>query len=229
MVATAFLTFAFFVGLLSFFNPCGTAVMISYLVGFFSRKEIKKNPSKRILSGIRGGILATFGFLTVFVFLGAILTFFGRELAVYIPFFVAILGVFLILVGISILARKSFFFNIHVRGSFDLNKPDGFYKYGMVYSLASFACNLPLFLTVVFGAISMGTFYDGILSFITYGVAAGIAMTAVMLTIATSKELVIRFLHRILPYMNTINALVLILVGIYLIAFQFYYGNIVFA
>jgi len=227
MVELAFLTFAFSVGLLSFFNPCGSAVLVSYLVGYFSKKEIAKNPEKRIRSSIFGGISATFGFLAVFVILGFILTVFGRSLGAFIPYFVAILGAFLIVVGISLLMRKNFFFGIPIKSSVDLSRPSGFYKYGMMYSLASFACNLPLFLTVVFGAISTGTIYDGIFSFVAYGIAAGIAMTVVMFLIATSKEIVIKFLHKILPHMNTINAAVLILAGIYLVVFQFTSGNIV--
>ncbi len=223
----AFLAFSFFVGLLSFFNPCGGAVLVSYLVGYFSKKEMRRDAAKRILSGISGGFFATLGMLTLFVLLGSILTIFGRGLALFIPYLVAIMGAILIVIGISILMHKNFFFNIPVRSSIDLSKTTGFYKYGIMYSLASFACNLPLFLTVIFGAISIGTVYDGVFSFVAYSVAAGIAMTVVMVLVATSKEITLKFFKKILPHMNTVNAIVLILVGIYLIVFQFYYGNIV--
>lgn len=227
MVDLGFLIFAFSVGLISFFNPCGTAVLISYLVGYFSKKEMKKNAAKRIFSGISGGFFATLGMLTLFVLLGLILTIFGRGLSLFIPYFVAVMGAILVVIGVSILMHKNFLFNIPVRSSVDLSRTTGFYKYGIMYSLASFACNLPLFLTVIFGAISAGTIYDGILSFAAYSVAAGVAMTVVMILIATSKEVVLKFFKKILPYMNTVNAVVMILAGIYLIAFQFYYGNII--
>lgn len=223
----AFLSFSFFVGLLSFFNPCGSAVLVSYLVGYFSKKEMKRDAVKRIFSGISGGFFATLGMLTLFVLLGLILTIFGRGLSLLVPYFVAIMGAILVVIGISILMHKNFFFSIPVRSSVDLSKTTGFYKYGIMYSLASFACNLPLFFTVIFGAISVGTIYDGILSFVTYSVAAGVAMTVVMILIATSKEAVLKFFKKILPYMNILNAVVLILAGIYLIIFQFYYGNII--
>lgn len=226
MAEINFLIFSFFVGLLSFFNPCGSAVLVSYLVGFFSKKEIKKNSTKRVLAAISGGIFATLGLLTVFVALGLILTVFGQTLALYIPYFVALLGAFLIVVGISLLAHKNFFFSIPVRSSINLNNSFGFYKYGMMYSLASFACNLPLFLTVIFGAIALGTLDDSALAFVAYGIAAGIAMTVVMILAASTKEVVMKFFSKILQHVNTINAVVLILVGIYLIVFQFYSGNI---
>lgn len=227
MADIGFLTFAFFVGLVSFFNPCGTAVLVSYLAGYFSKKEIKKSVAKRIFSGISGGFFMTLGLLTVFVLLGTVLTVFGRGLAAYIPYLVAFMGLFLIVVGISIMLHKNFFFNIPIKSSVSLEKASGFYKYGVMYSLASFSCELPLFLTVIFGAISLGTIYDGIISFFVYGIASGIAITILMFFVATSKEAVMKFFHKILPHMNTINAIVLILAGIYLIIFQFSSGNII--
>lgn len=226
MVDFSFLVFAFSVGLISFFNPCGSFVLVSYFTNYFSqKKKAKRNP---IFSGISGGIFATLGLLTIFVTLGIVLTIFGRGLAAYVPYFVAFMGAFLILVGFLILFHKNIFFAVNLRSTLNLDKPTGFYKYGIMYSLASFGCQLPLFLTVVFGAISIGTFYDGIVSFFVYGIAVGLAMTIVMTVIATSKSVVLKFFKKILPHMDKINAAVLILVGIYLIAFQFYYGNIIF-
>lgn len=226
MINVGFLTFAFFVGLISFFNPCGTAILVSYLFGFFSKKEKQKNAEKRIFSAMVGGVFLTLGILCVFIFLGSAFTIFGRELAAYIPYFVAIMGALLVFVGISILLHKNFFFNIPIRSTVDLSSNFGFFKYGVMYSLASFGCELPLFLTVIFGAVSFGTIYDGILSFFAYGLASGIATIILMFFVATSKEAVMKFFKKILPYMETVNAIILILVGIYLILFQFYTGNL---
>jgi len=58
-------------------------------------------------------------------------------------------------------------------------------------------------------------------SFISYGVGAGLTRTVTMVILATSNEIMIKFFHKLLSHMDTINIVLMIFVGV-LVVFQIY-------
>src|SRR3989338_272444 len=217
MVDPVLLGFAFAAGSVSFLNPCGYAVLTSYLSYYFTKKEKKRGLVSGLYEGASSGFLAMLGFISVNVLLGLIITFFGRELLGYIPSLITILGGLLIVVGIALLFNRNFGIHFSVRKGFKLQSKLSFYEYGIMYSLASFGCTLPIFLSVVVAAIAASGLLSASIVILSYALGMGIMMIGVTVILATSKEYTMKHLTRLLPHMSKINALILIGVGLWLI------------
>ncbi len=225
MADTVLLTFAFFAGIAAFFNPCGMAVLISYISHYFKTRP-EKSFSKSLVHGLAAGVLATAGFVTLFVAAGFAIAFIGNSVRSAIPWITVVLGLMLILLGAATLMGRNFGLQLHTRTA----KTKGFlsfYEYGLLYALASLGCVLPIFLTVVVSAVSIGVI-DGLGVFLAYSLGMGIVMIIVTAALATSKKALVDRIKNFLPIMNRLNAFLLIAVGAYLIYFQFKSGFIVF-
>jgi len=217
MVDTILLGFAFSAGSVSFLNPCGYAVMTSYLSHYFSRKEKKKGLLSGVFEGASSGFLAMVGFITVNVLLGLLITFFGRGLLAYVPGLITIMGGILIVIGLAVLLNKSFGIHLSFRKGFKLQNKLSFYEYGIMYSLASFGCTLPIFLSIAIASISVSGFFEGSVVILSYALGMGVMMIGVTVIAATSKEFALKYLTKFMPHMSKINAVILVGVGLWLI------------
>ena len=94
----------------------------------------------------------------------------------------------------------------------------GYYLYGVAYGLASSGCTAPIFISILFFAISRGVL-GSIITFFIYAVGAGIPLLITCMLVSKSKELVLKRIQRSLPLLHKISGLILIGVGLYLIAF----------
>jgi cytochrome c biogenesis protein CcdA len=220
MVDPALLSLAFGAGLITFFNPCAYAMLPAYVSYHFSRRESKGGAMTRsLIKGAGTGAVVSLGFISVFLAIGALVSLAGAQIGPYLPWAAIVIGVILIALGILWLAnvRLSFFVSPRVP-----LKGGGlsFFIFGVGYATASAACALPVFLMVVFAAVSSGGILSGLLIFLAYSMGMVVVMIPLAMAVSASKDLTLRRFERVMPYVQKIGAAILIIAGVYLIYLQ---------
>jgi len=221
------LPLAFGAGILAAFNPCGAAVLPTYIV-FLLGESKKANSSKikLIQHGLTAGMAMALGFLSVFILTGMLLTVIGHTVSFIIPWLNAAAGILLIIYSIIRIAVPA----DHKGGNIYLNtslsrlapKPGekkgihAFYIYGLGYAVISMGCTLPIFLVAVFTSFTAGGLLSGINSFILYSLGMGIVVSIISTTSLLAGEITRKWLSKISIYFDTLISILLLLTGIYL-------------
>ena len=216
-------SFALLAGMAAFFNPCGMAVLIIYVSHYFKERP-QKSAVQNITRGAIAGILATLGFITLFVVAGLAINALGNVAKAAIPWVTIISGLALIAIGILQLSGKTIGLQLHP-GKLRTSGLISFYEYGVLYALASLGCVLPVFLLVV--ALATG-FASGIVAFLAYALGMGIVMTFLTVALSLPKSALGTKMNKALPTIIKINNIILILVGAYLVYYQVHAGFIIF-
>src|SRR5579875_670073 len=127
-------------GMMAAFNPCGVAMLPSYIVHLVAGRE------RRAWDGLWAGLLMTAGFLIVFILAGIIAVTFAAVMGKAVAWIAEIVGVAFVLMGILMLfGRRGVAF--HVGGDWNLERGSKWsvFLYGIAYALGSLGCTLPLF------------------------------------------------------------------------------------
>jgi cytochrome c biogenesis protein CcdA len=217
----AALAFAFSAGMLASINPCGFAMLPAFVSYYLSGDNVEDLLHQRLLRALVLGLLVTAGFLLVFLISGGILSAGGRVLILYTPWLGLLVGVVLVLVGLWSLFGGTLPVAIPIP-NWDLKKrgPKAMFLYGVAYALASLSCTIPIFLSVLAGALASGNLLDGVLVFTSYGLGMGVVMTTVAMGSALFQGAVTAWLRRLLPHVKIISSVALVLAGVYLIVYQ---------
>jgi len=223
VVDAALMGLAFSAGVIAFFNPCSYALLpsyISYYLGKGSKKEKAESPLRKGLKGAGVGAMATLGFLSVFVIIGALISLVSSEIGLYLPWLTAGVGVVFIILGALWLTGAPLSFPHALKISIG-HTHLSFYFFGIAYALGSAACVLPIFLMVTLSALTTGGFLSGLLIFVSYALGMGIMMVGVAVAVALSEDMLLRHLPVMMKYVRKAGALILIAAGIYLIYFWY--------
>ena len=207
------LAFAFTAGILSIFSPCGYALLPGYISYYLGSKV-------SVGRAVSGGLVCTLGLMTIFIVVGVIASSVSVILPQLIPLLNLLAGAILIAMGIATLKQVRMPYlalpaRLSKRKGFS-----GFYLFGVVYGLAGVGCSAPIFLSILFYAMSRG-FVNGVLTFAVYAVGMGVPLMVTSLLLATAKDYVIRRISGATPWLEKVSGVVLIIVGVYL--FYYYY------
>lgn len=228
MVDSFLIGFSFSAGAAAFLNPCGFAMLPTYVSHYIGRKESGSgNVASGVFKGLGLGAISTLGFISVFALSGVLLSMLGTVLVRYVPWLTIIIGFILVIMGLTLISGRSIHFSqIHRLNINPVQKGSGsFFLFGVAYAIASLSCTIPLFLLVVFQAVSTGGFISGIVIFFSYALGMGVMMTILSVALGASKEVMTNYLKRIMPHINRIGSLIIILTGIYLIYYQIFVGR----
>jgi cytochrome c biogenesis protein CcdA len=250
---TVLIGFALSAGAIAFLNPCGFAMLPTYISYFVERNSqfqqrqqnvisstSNSNSTLRLISvrrlsyGALVGLLVTAGFIAIFGLVGVGISAAGIGIVKYFSWIAVLSGVIIIGIGIAKIFGKTFHINIPmpralVYGSSNGNKNSGyttFFLFGIGYAIASLSCTLPIFLLVVFQGLSAGGIVQGSFVFLSYALGMGAVMMAVSLAIGISNQTFVKWLRRLAPKMNVITSIVLILAGSYLIYYNLVVGKL---
>lgn len=220
------ISLAFLSGIAAFFGPCGISMLpayVSYILGLKKEKGTKK-----VLTAIVFGILATLGIISVYLFIGSIFSFGSVFIKPYIPLVGLILGVILVMIGVLVYFEKFsgiYFYHSTMKASKNISF-NSFYLFGTGYGIAQLSCTLPIFLVVVSQALTVGSFLDGMFIFLIYGVGIGLGVIVVTIATILSREAVQKYINTIIPHLRKLTALLLVLSGMYQIYFQIAVNNV---
>lgn len=218
------LVFAFTAGMFATINPCAWAMLpafISYYLGSRDEGYEQRPLTSRATEGLFIGLLVTAGFLLVFGGMAVVMSIGLRAIIRFMPFLSIIVGIVLVLLGLWLLGGKSLPLRIP-QPAFDVRtrNPKSIFLYGIAYGLASLSCTLPVFLAVVGASLTTAGVAGMSVMFAVYGVGMAVVLMSVAVGAALFKGVVAQWFQKMLPYVHTVGATLLIVAGVYLIWYQ---------
>lgn len=227
------LAYAFTAGMLATINPCGWAMLpsfVSYYLGTKQEGYEGKPLSKRLLEGLFLGLLVTAGFLVIFGTAGVVISAGLRVVIKYMPLAAIAVGAALVLLGVWLLSGKSLPVSLPAPNmDMRARSSKAVFMFGLAYGFASLSCTLPIFLAVVGASLTLGSAAGSALMFSGYAAGMGTVLTTVALSAVLLKGAFTDWLKSLLPYTHRLSAGLLIAAGLYLIWFQGRYLPIILA
>lgn len=227
--------FPFGVGMLAAFNPCGFAMLPTW-IGYFIGTDAPEDTRVRALTrGLRVGAIMTLGFITLFGGIGVLIAAFLSQGTVteYVGYITVGLGIVLIPLGIAMFRGRQVALKIP-----KLSKGGGsreaasIFLFGVSYAVVSLSCTIGLFVSAVSNSftivgenqrgertesVTLGSILDGTGSFVAYAIGMGVVILFLTVGLARAKSNVAANMRRVLPFMGRISGAVLVIAGIYLI------------
>jgi len=217
--------FAFGAGIVAAVNPCGFAMLPAYLSLYLGNQEVgfeKRSSLGRGLRALLVGSAVSLGFVLLFGLAGVVVSAGGSALLRTMPWVGMVIGAALILMGLWMLAGRTFYSGVFERLAGRIGDPKamsvrGFFLFGLAYGLASLSCTLPVFLAVMGGSLTAGSFAAGAGRFLSYGLGMASVLLVLTLALAFFKGGVISRLRSVTPYVQPISAALLVVAGAYII------------
>ncbi|MBW8012180.1 MAG: cytochrome c biogenesis protein CcdA [Chloroflexi bacterium] len=227
------LAFAFTAGLVATVNPCGWAMLPSFVSYFLGSKEedYQQRPIiNRIWEGFVLGLLVTVGFLAVFGITGYLISAGLRFIVQWMPLAAILIGAVLVLLGFWLFTGKTLPFSLPTpKINLNARNPKSVFLFGVAYALVSLSCTLPIFLAVVGAGLAASGTGSLIIMFSVYGAGMAVVLMTVSLGAVFIKGTVVQWFNRFLPYVHKFGAAMLIIAGVYLIWYQGRYLPLIFA
>ena len=220
------IVYAFGVGMVATFNPCGFAMLpayLSYFLGLENARVGEQRADATVLRALAVGAAMTAGFVVVFGILGLILDPILSSIIDKLPWVTIVLGIVLVILGIRLLMGRE----ITVRLPKISKGPEGrelgsVFVFGISYALVSLSCTLSLFIAAISTVIDQQNFFVGMGAFVAYALGMGLVLIVLTLAIALARQGIVRKMRGVLPYINRISGVLLVLAGIYVSYYGWY-------
>ena len=235
------LGFAFSAGMVSAVNPCGFAMLPAYLGLFLGDDHggggdegasgAERGPAARLQRAVLVGSTMTAGFVLMFALVGVPIGLGARGLVDFFPWVGLGIGVLLAVTGAYLLSGGKLYTTLAMRLSERFGGTGGsgirsYFTFGLGYGTASLSCTLPIFLAVIGGTFTAGTFLDSVLQFLLYGLGMGTVILALTIGMAVFKGALVGQLRKMLPYVGTISAVMLLVAGAFIVYYWLTIGEL---
>jgi cytochrome c biogenesis protein CcdA len=228
--------FAFAAGMVATVNPCGFVMLPAYL-GMYVGDS--KSPGGEKASPLLGQLVKAMyvsaalglGFVLLFGSVGLAVSAGARSVASVFPWVSFTLGFLMALLGAYLFAGGKLYSGVAQSAASHIGDPRdqslrGYFLFGISYATASLSCTLPIFLGIV--NFSLAT--DGVIGatgqFLAYALGMASVVAALTVSIAVFKGRFVSQFRKIMPYLNSISAGILIVVGGYLIFYWLTEGEL---
>ncbi len=209
------LPFIFTAGVFTLLSPCSFPLLPAYISYYIGSKT---QLGKVVLSGV----VCSTGLILVFCMIGLAAVAARALISPYIGLLEIIAGIIIIGLGVAMLKQLTIpthFVNVlpsRRRGYL------GLFFYGIAYGMAAIGCSAPIFFSTVLYAILARGYMDGLFTFIVYALGMGGPLILLTYLIANAKKMLLDKIRRVMPQVQRFSGILLILIGIYLIAFYYY-------
>ena len=223
----ASVVYAFGVGMVATFNPCGFAMLPAYLSYFLGLEGAQDpelaDPRRNVLRALAVGATVTAGFLVVFGLLGIVLEPTLNTIQQRLPWVTIALGVGLVVLGVYMLTGRSFTVRLPKldRGT-DSRELTSVFLFGISYALVSLSCTISLFTAAVSTTLHNESLLVGVGAFVAYGLGMGLVLMVLTLAIALARQSLVRNLRRVLPHVNRVSGGLLVVAGAYVAYYGWY-------
>jgi cytochrome c-type biogenesis protein len=215
--------YAFALGAVAAFNPCGFALVPAYL-GLYLRDDITRpGLGARLSRSVAVAVVVGASFTTLFGAMGAVFSIGSSFIVRSLPWVGLGVGVVLVLVGGLVLSGRPIVWSLpdrlaaRVGRGASASSVRGYAAFGLAYGAASLGCTLPLFLALMGTATAVGGRWNAPIAFVLYG--AGMAGSLGILTIAAG---IVSFgilgrARRVGRILSSLAAALLLLSGAYVV------------
>ena len=245
---TALIFYAFTAGMVATVNPCGFAMLPAYISYYLATGEGNPGPLQqafglkspltkaqgqlsgtfpRLLHALLVGGTLTAGFMVLFALAGAVISLGAYTLVTVMPWIGLLIGVGLVLLGGWLLLGHHLalpeLLQLPVRRERTLRS---IFLFGVTYGLASLSCTLPIFLVAVGSVFTSQGIGTGLAQFLAYGLGMGVLLMALTLSLALFKGVLLRYLQRVVPYVERAGAVLLLGAGAYIVYYWLTAGQL---
>lgn len=220
---SAALTLAFGAGLLATVNPCGFALLPSFLAFYLADEPGKETTTlARARQGFAVGLVLSGTFSAVFITAGLIVTAGLRSVLSALPWVAFAVGLILIALGaVMLLGRRVSLLSFN-RFQPGVTQRSGYARvaaFGVAYALASLSCTLAVFLVVVSQALTVNGVLQTLLVFAAYAAGSASVLLALAVSAALAKDALARVVGRLASVVNRLAGGLLLLSGLYLVIY----------
>jgi cytochrome c-type biogenesis protein len=209
---TGLLAVALAAGMVSTVNPCGFAMLPAYL-GFFLG-----DGSARTRGPWRVALVVSLGFLAVFATTGFLFAMGLRALVGIIPWLALAVGIALTLVGLAqVFGRRLVPYLAGPGGYRREDSMRGMFLFGVSYAVASLSCTLPIFLSLVGGAVAAGSPTEALLTFVAYAAGMAIVVTGITVLVAGGRSALVGRIRMLGRRLDLISGAVMALAGVFIV------------
>lgn len=204
---------AFVAGMVSTVNPCGFAMLPAYL-GFFLTDQPGR--SRRPVGTVTLAVAS--GFLVVFTAAGILLAVGIRAVVDVIPWLALAVGAGLVVVGVAQLGGRRLL--PYLRGPARVRKEasfKGMFGFGVSYAVASLSCTLPIFLSLVGGAVAARTASQAILTFLAYGLGMAMVVAGITVLVAGGRRTLIDRIRHVGRRIDLVAGWTMTLAGLFIV------------
>jgi cytochrome c biogenesis protein CcdA len=159
--------------------------------------------------------------MAVFAIFGVVITLGLRSIMAVIPWATIVIGIAVGVLGIAMMFGYQPVINLpSFRSKVEKDRRhSAVMLFGVSYAIASLSCTLPIFLTVVAGAVSRGSFLSGFITFLVYGIGMSVVLIALTVTMALGKKGLLGWLRKSGRFVGRVSGVILVAAGAYLIAY----------
>jgi len=218
-----FYYFSFVQGVLAFLAPCAVALLPGYIVAFISRTG-SSDPglSKRLIRSLKLALLSIAGILAVYALAGVLIIAAAQLLKDYMKWITMGMGSVLILIGIVMIFGKNVSFTLNVNHATPKSEITEAFIFGIAYAIGALGCLFPLFLVVATQAIAAPSAWTGAGYFMAYFGGMSLMMIGAILLSVITRDLLMKFIRKVLPHVEVVAGWMLVLAGIYVIYYQMF-------
>ena len=210
------ITVALAAGLVAAFNPCGFAMLPSFLALLVS------GPGG-VLRALRLSTAMTAGFITVFGLIGFVISIATAPIQQHLPWVTVVTGVVLAGLGCWMLSGRELALPVP---RLRIGGPSGsflaLYGYGASYAVASLSCTIAPFLAVTGLVSGAGDVVTGLAAFVAYGLGMGVVVGLLAMLVALAQDAAVRRTRAVLPHILRISGVFLLLAGLYVAYYGWY-------
>ena len=218
--------YAFGVGMVATFNPCGFAMLPAYLSYFLGLEGAEHaddlDTGRAVARALKVGAMMTAGFAVVFALIGIVLEPVINRIADRLPWLTIVLGVVLVVLGVVMLAGRTITVRLpKLNKGTDSRELTSMFLFGISYALVSLSCTFALFSVAVVNTIHE-TFLVGLASFVAYALGMGLVLMVLTLAIALARQSIVRSMKGMLRYVNRVSGALLLVAGVYVAYYGWY-------
>lgn len=212
------ISFSFVAGLQAFFAPCSVALIPAYVGYYISREQKKTGYLQELFFGLKAGIFAGLGLISVYSTFGLIFALLGKIIAPFISWIELATGGILLFLGVATLLGYKF----AIRPPVLIQSSTGgtykkFYLFGITYALGAIGCTLPIFLLVIFQSLAQKGPLGVLVNFSAYTLAMTLLMIIFSMIAAISKTTLNRFLQKYILAIQKSTGILILFAGVYLV------------
>ncbi len=221
-------------GMVAAFNPCGFALLPSYLGLYLGTGDgpEENRLGRRSLRALTVGGTVTVSFVLLFGIAGVLLSLATTTIARYLPWTGLAVGVVMVIAASRLLSGGTIYASFGDRLADRMGATArkrglrGYFAYGLGYGLASLSCTLPIFLAVVGSALATRGLLAAGLQFVLYALGMGLVISLLTLGVALFKHAAVRSVRWLMPFVQPLSALLLLAAGTYIVYYWLTIGGL---
>jgi cytochrome c-type biogenesis protein len=229
-------TYAFLLGVVAAFNPCGFGLVPAYVGLYLNNDTTRGSLAARARRALVVSTVVAAAFTLLFGVTGALIsagsTLISSLIVGLLPWVGLGVGVILVIFGGVILSGKSFGFVAAQRVASRFGRTAsgsgtrGYAAFGLAYGLASLGCTLPLFLALLGTASAAGGPGSAIVAFALYGLGMGTTLSALTLVAAIAGVGILSRLRGMGWFVPGLGAALLLASGAYVVYYWLSAGRL---